>query len=85
MLARQCAVKFGGGAGNGFGQVAEVGLLRLAEVERVVQFLQHHELCALLCGLCDGGCQAGLVGLDVGGAALLYECGFHEERVTEFG
>ena len=38
------AEEVGGRTGYGFGEVEVVHILHLAEVERVVQFLQHNEL-----------------------------------------
>ena len=53
------------------------GVLRLAEVGTVVQFLQHDELCTLLCKFGDAGGQLLPVLCYALGAALLYDAYFH--------
>ena len=70
---RQGGVMFGGGAGDGLGQVEVVRVLRLAEVERVVELLKHDEACALAGEAPDGLGQAGAIVGDVGRVGLLYD------------
>ena len=71
-FARQGAECFSGGAGNGFGQVAQLGILFLAEVQTVVQLLQHHQL-GTLCGcLPDIALQAGDIIGDIRRTVLLH-------------
>ena len=65
-------------SGNRFRQVEEVCVLRLAEVERVVEFLQHDQLGTLRCNLADVVCEIQFVLFDVGGAALLHDAYFQK-------
>ena len=64
-------------ARDGEGVAEVVGALRLAEVGTVVQFLQHDELCALLCKFGDAGGQLLPVLCYAVGAALLYDAYLH--------
>ena len=54
-LTRQCSVLLGAGPRDGLCLVEDVDVLRLAEVEAIVQLLQDDELGALGCDLTNGG------------------------------
>ena len=70
---RQCAQLFGAGAGDGFGQIAQGGVLDLAEIGRVVQFLQQHQARAARCRSTDVIHLGGEVGDGILPAALLHQ------------
>ena len=72
----QRAEALGRGAGDGFGQVAQLGVLFLAEVKAVVQFLQNNQLGAPGGGLADISFQTGHVARNIGGAVLLHHSYF---------
>ena len=72
----QGAERLGGRAGNRFGQVAELSVLFLAEIEAVMQFLEHDQLRALGGRLPDVALQAGDVLRNVCGAVLLHHPNF---------
>ena len=67
---------FGGGAGNGFCQVAQFGVFFLTEVKAVMQFLQHYQLGPLGGSLTYVALQAGYISGNVGGAVLLHQTYF---------
>ena len=82
MFTRERAIKRGGGPGDGLCQVEELYILCLTEVGRVVQFLQHDELCATGCDVGDGGSDARAVVIDRGCAGVLDECEFHSSLTS---
>ena len=61
-----------GRPGNGFCQIAQAGILLLAKVQAVVQFLQHDQLGPLRCRLAYVLLQAGDIVGNAGGAGLLH-------------
>ena len=61
----QLAVEFGRWTGNRFGKVEILYIFYLAEVERVVKFLQYNEFCATLRQVDDALSESGLVIGDV--------------------
>ena len=68
----QLAVGLRGRPGDGLRQVAQLGVFLLAEVQTVVQFLQHHQLGTLRSGFTDVLLQTGHILGDMGGARLLH-------------
>ncbi len=61
----QLAVEFGRWTGDRFGEVEVLYIFYLAEVERVVKFLQYNEFCATLRQVDDALSESGLVIGDV--------------------
>ena len=61
----QFRIKSGGRTGNRFGKVEILYIFYLAEVERVVKFLQYNEFCATLRQVDDALSESGLVIGDV--------------------
>lgn len=61
----QLAVEFGRRTRDGFSEVEVLHILYLAEVERVMKFLQYDEFCATLSQVDDALGKAGLVIGDV--------------------
>ena len=57
--------------------VEHADVLRLTEVQTVVQFLQYHEFCTLLCHLANLRCQPCLVVFTVARIVLLYDTYLH--------
>ena len=78
VLAGQGTVEVGRRSGNGFGEVEVVSAFHLAEVERIVQFLQHHKLRAACGHIGNVLGQLLLVGFYVGRTGLLDETHFEE-------
>ena len=72
------------GPGDGFCQVEEVGVLGLAEVGGVVEFLQYHQLCAVGGQLADVVFQFLQIFADVVRTGLLYDSDFHLCMVLSF-
>ncbi len=66
----------GGGAWNGLCQVTEPGVFLLAEVEAVVQLLQHNQLGPLGSDFAHVALQSGDISGNVGRAVLLHHAYF---------
>jgi hypothetical protein len=62
---------------DGFGQVEEVDILYLTEIERVVELLQNNELCTALCEVADAIAQALDIVDNIGCVVLLKKTYFH--------
>ena len=71
VLPRQFAKEICRRAGYRLCQIKVVDIFYLTEVGRIVQFLQHHELCALLSRSADVFSQSLAVVISVGRAGLL--------------
>ena len=72
-LLSQLAVELRRRTRNGLGEVEVVDVFCLAEVERVVQFLEHDELCTPFGEIADALCQAEDVVFGVSSVVLLQE------------
>ena len=83
MLLGQRSVMLGDGTGDAHRQVEVVGALHLAEVEAVVQLLQHHQFGSHGCSPCYVLFQMLSVGLHILGAAQLYDTCFHVLSIGE--
>ena len=71
------AKKIGRGSWNRFCLVEHADVLRLTEVQAVVQLLQYHEFCTLLCQLLNLRCQPCFVVFTVARIVLLYDTYLH--------
>jgi hypothetical protein len=77
-LARERGEPLARGPGDRLGQVEELGVLVLAEIDAGVQLLQQHQPGTTLRGLADAGFAGRKVLLAVLAAALLHEAGFED-------
>ena len=77
VLAGHLAEELGARAGYGLGKVERFNIFRLAEVERVVQLLQHHKGCTLAAEPCCLLGKSAAVVCYVAGVVLLYDAYFH--------
>ena len=79
VAARQITVEIGGRSRDRLCEVEEIRIFRLTEIERIVEFLQHHQLCALFGGFGDAERELLFIVLHVGRARHLDNSDFHVE------
>jgi hypothetical protein len=65
------AIDFGGGPRDGLGQVEEVDILYLTEIEGVMELLQNNEFCTAFCEITDAIAETLDIVDNIGGVVLL--------------